>query len=65
MQHWDEVEPSSDQKRQLQEAIEKVEAVLKTLPPSGGHVELDRVRKDLLGAKDGLRRATQSPKENY
>ena len=63
MQRWDDVAPSSDQKRQLQEALEKVEAVLKTLPPSRGHVELDRVRKSLFDAKDGIRRATESAKE--
>lgn len=57
MQRWDEVEPTDDQKRQIQDAIEKVEDVLKALPPSQAHTELTDVRKALWEAKDGLRKA--------
>ena len=64
MQRWDEVEPSADHRQRIQEAIEKVEDVLKTLPPGRSHTELDAVRKSLWEAKDGLRRATEPPREN-
>lgn len=60
MQRWDDVEPSDDHKRQIQEAIEKVEDVLKTLPPSRSHTELDAVRKSLWEAKDALRKAKEN-----
>lgn len=64
MQRWDEVQLTSNQYSQIQEAIEKVEDLLKVLPPSRSHTELEGVRKSLWAAKDGLRRTTKSTTES-
>lgn len=59
MQRWDDVEPSTEQERQIRDALDKVEDVLKTLPPSHAHTELSTARKALWEARESLRRANE------
>lgn len=59
MQRWDEVQPSDDQASQIDVAVEKIEDVLKTMPPSNAHTQLKRARELLWEAKDALRRSKE------
>jgi len=59
IQRWDEVRPDDEQQKGIDEAVGKVEAALRSIPPSDAHIQLKRAREALWEAKDALRRAKE------
>lgn len=59
MQRWDEVRPSDEQRERIEEAVGKVEELLRAMPPSSTHTQLKRALEALLEAQEALRRAKE------
>lgn len=59
MQRWDEVRRSDEQTQRMEEAVGKVEELLRAMPPSHTHTELKRAYDALFEAKEALRRAKE------
>lgn len=59
MQRWDEIRPTEEQNQQLDEAVGKVEELLRAVPPSNTHTQLKRAQEALWEAKEALRLAKE------
>lgn len=59
MERWDAVRPSDEQRQRIDEAVGKVEELLRAIPPSDTHTQLKRAREALWDAKDALGRAKE------
>lgn len=59
IQRWEAVKPTEDQNQRLDEAVGKVEELLRAVPPSNPHTQLKRAREALWEAKEALRRAKE------
>lgn len=59
MQRWDEFRPSDEQTQRIEEAVGKVEELLRAMPPSHTHTELKRAYEALREAQEALRRAKE------
>jgi hypothetical protein len=57
MQRWDDVQLSDETQQHLEELIDKIEALVRAIPPSRAHTELNGARERLREAQTALRRA--------
>lgn len=63
MERWDALRPSGEQQALIDEAVGKVDDLLKAVPPSNTHTQLKRAREALWEAQDALKRAKEPEKE--
>jgi hypothetical protein len=63
MERWDAATPSDGQRALIDEAVGKVDDLLKSVPPSNAHTQLKRAREALWEAQDALKRAKEPEKE--
>ena len=59
MQRWDALRPSDGQFTQIEEAVGKVDELLKAMPPSSSHTQLRRASEALREAQEALQRAKE------
>jgi len=63
MRRWDEVRLSGETQRRIEDLIQQIETMVRTIPPSRAHVELNTARERLWAVQQALHRATETPTE--
>jgi hypothetical protein len=63
MDRWEKVQLSDEGNADLDEALRRVEALLRTMPPSRPHTELHRARECLWEAQTALRRTKEDQRD--